>query len=210
MKYNIEEIYAEYKIREENALLLIEEVKFIILECINREKINIHSLKNRFKEFDSFLGKVERKKSENPFHEIYDLIGFRITCLFLEDIQNISDLLKINFELIETFDSMEEGDYDVFGYMACHHKAMLKHNSKFNGIAKNYPFEIQVMTIAKNAWASISHHLFYKKEFFLPDNLKRDFHALSALLYIADKQFSLLRKEQFVYYLEQVDKLNGD
>jgi len=61
---------------------------------------------------------------------------------------------------------------------------------------KKIPFEIQVRTIAQDAWAAISHYLDYKKKSVIPDQLKRDFHALSGLFYVADTHFLFIRREQ--------------
>ena len=57
------------------------------------------------------------------------------------------------------------------------------------------PFEIQIRTIAQDAWASIS-HIFYKKERQIPQHLERDFYALQGLFYVADTHFDSLRDSQ--------------
>jgi hypothetical protein len=55
----------------------------------------------------------------------------------------------------------------------------------------NMPFEIQVRTIAMDAWANVSHYLEYKSETDVPSDLRRDFYALSGLFYVADKHFEM-------------------
>ena len=47
------------------------------------------------------------------------------------------------------------------------------------------PFEIQVRTIAMDAWANVSHHLDYKSDKDVPAELRKDFYALSGLFYLA-------------------------
>ena len=42
-----------------------------------------------------------------------------------------------------------------------------------------------------DAWASASRYLDYKSEQDIPTDLKRDFHALSGLFYVADKHFEM-------------------
>jgi len=42
-----------------------------------------------------------------------------------------------------------------------------------------------------DAWANVSHYLAYKGESSIPEELRRDFYALSGLFYIADKHFEL-------------------
>ena len=208
MKYNIEQILEEYNIRKDNAKLLIDEVKYIIYHAIEREYIKIHSLIPRIKPFDSFLNKIKRKKLKDPFNEVHDLIGFRVICLFLEDIKIIGGLLIKELDVFDTENKIDEKGHDVFGYFASHYKARLKKNGTITGIVKDYSFEIQVRTIAQDAWASISHYLDYKQESCLPDNLRRDFHALSGLFYIADTHFSLLRQEQSKNLVNELQKMD--
>jgi len=212
MKYNIERLFEEYQIRKENTKSLIDQVKYNIYRATTRDNIKIHYIFDRLKEFDSFLSKIKRKKLIDPFNEIHDLIGFRIICLFLEDITKIGDLLSKEFEVFFIENKIEEASHDVFGYMASHYKARLKDKDKDKDkivdLAKNYSFEIQIRTIAQDAWASISHHLFYKHDISLPANLKRDFHALSGLFYIADTHFSLLQDEQQKYFVKELQELD--
>lgn len=196
MRYDIDKILEEYNKRKENANFLIDEVRYIIAHTLDKEHIKIHYTLDRIKGFDSFLDKIRRKNLQDPFNEIHDLIGFRIICLFLEDVKNIGDLLLKEFAVFDVEDKTDEAGYDVFGYMGSHYKARLNDNTLFTNALKEYSFEIQIRTIAQDAWASISHHLDYKKESSIPTNLKRDFHALSGLFYIADTHFSLLKQEQ--------------
>ncbi|MBI4489516.1 MAG: hypothetical protein HY694_10565 [Deltaproteobacteria bacterium] len=65
------------------------------------------------------------------------------------------------------------------------------------------PFEIQIRTIAQDAWASISHYLDYKKESDIPAQLRRDFYALSGLFYVADRHFAMLKKELTEYFVDK-------
>jgi ppGpp synthetase/RelA/SpoT-type nucleotidyltranferase len=202
MKYDIEKILEEYNIRKSNAKPLIDEVKYRISQATTKEHIKIHHIFDRIKGFDSFLDKIKRKKLSDPFNEVHDLIGFRIICLFLEDTHKIGDLLMKEFDVFDKNDKIEDVRYDVFGYMSSHYKAKLQNSDIFTDIARNYIFEIQVRTIAQDAWASISHYLFYKQETQLPDNLRRDFHAVSGLFYIADTHFSLLQNEQLKHFID--------
>lgn len=210
MRYDIDKLLEEYDIRKENSKPLIDEVKYILYRAINKENIKIHSLIQRIKGFDSFLDKSKRKGFKHPFNAVHDLIGFRIICLFLEDINKIGELLNKEFNIFGTEDKSKEMRYNVFGYMASHYKAKLKDESTLTGLAKDYTFEIQVRTIAQDAWASLSHYLEYKKESVLPINLKRDFYALSGLFYIADTHFSILRQEQTKTLYHVLEKLQKD
>ena len=88
-----------------------------------------------------------------------------------------------------TDNKTESLDPNIFDYMSLHIIARLKDEDG------SIPFEIQVRTIAQDAWASISHYLDYKKTEGVPEELRRNFYALNGLFYIADFNFSLLKKE---------------
>jgi len=94
---------------------------------------------------------------------------------------------------------INSSELNVFGYMSLHLKCKIKNTQldpKADKTIKNIPFEIQIRTIAQDAWASISHHLDYKKDSTIPEELRRDFHALSGLFYVADTHFSILSQEK--------------
>jgi len=60
---------------------------------------------------------------------------------------------------------------------------------------KSYRFELQCRTLLMDAWANVSHYLAYKGEASIPEHLRRDFHALSGLFYVADRHFELFFRE---------------
>ena len=131
-----------------------------------------------------------------------DVVGLRIVCLFHSDVKEIGVIVKKNFEIIEEDDKINSVDVDIFGYMSLHYKAKLKDvssDSYYKNI-KDIPFEIQIRTVAQDAWASISHYLDYKNESEIPIQLKRDFHALSGLFYVADTHFEILQQEVTKHY----------
>lgn len=207
MIYDKITLFEEYQRRIKNARMIIDQVKFIIGLAVNREGIKIHYIFDRIKEFNSFVEKIERKDIQKPFDEIHDLIGIRIICLFLEDVTKIGDLVKKEFDVFEIANKIDEVNPDVFGYMSSHYKARFQDRDVIIPIAKEYTFEIQIRTIAQDAWASISHYLLYKQESSLPQKLIRDFHALSGLFYVADTHFSLLRGEQLKFLFKQVQEI---
>lgn len=197
---NIAELESEYNNKKESYSKIINIVKFILKKEIDRKKIKYHSFYSRIKEFDSFRDKIKRKNIKDPFNEIYDLVGFRIVCLFLSDIEKIGDIIKSTFKTIEEDNKIANTKVDTFGYMSIHFKVKFKDTSDFgNKDLNNIPFEIQVRTIVQDAWASISHYLDYKQEIGMPIHLKRNLHALSGLFYLADAHFGIIKREHFRY-----------
>jgi hypothetical protein len=69
--------------------------------------------------------------------------------------------------------------------------------------------EIQVRTVLQHAWAAIDHKLAYKSDHTVPRELRRDLNRLSALLELADKEFSGLQAAVDALeerYAESVDR----
>lgn len=204
MKLDISRLREDYDGKAAEFNFLIETVKFSIQQEIKRNKIKIHSFTHRIKTFDSFLDKIRRKNITDPFKEIHDLVGLRIVCLFSPDLTILRDIIQKEFDIFEEDNKVENSELDIFGYMSLHYKAKLKVESSSQGLnsIQETPFEIQVRTIAQDAWASISHYLDYKQESFLPAELRRDFYALSGLFYVADTHFAMLRKEQSKFFMD--------
>lgn len=173
---------------------LRDEVLFAVNHGLKAGGIKTHSVQARVKDVDSFLGKIERKGYKKPFEQTDDLVGLRIVCYFLSDIPKIKDILHNHFRVVKEEDKVQAGDVSSFGYMSVHHVCMLpdSHTGPRYDALKGLRFEIQTRTVGMDAWASISHFLAYKGEASIPKDLRRSFHALSGLFYLADKQFEVL------------------
>ena len=188
----------EYEKRYAFLEQLKEVVEHISRRVLSRKKINYHIVLGRVKDFDSFQDKILRKGFSDPFNDVKDLVGVRVVCLFRPEVEEVANIIKDTFTILEEDNQMEGTSPDNFGYMAFHLKAKLKDSQvdTSHEEIKNVPFEVQIRTIAQDAWAAISHYLDYKKESDIPARLKRDFHALSGLFYVADVHFSMLGEEK--------------
>lgn len=160
-------------------------------KAISKSAIKVHSFTARIKAFDSCVNKVMDKKIKKPFEEIKDFVGLRVICLFLSDLDRVGNVIKETFEVLDRKDKTNDSGKNVFGYMGTHFIVKLKAKKETNPM----PFEIQVRTIAQDAWASVSHHLDYKTNS-IPKELEKDFHALSGLFYVADTHFLFLQQEK--------------
>jgi putative GTP pyrophosphokinase len=210
MKIDTKAIIKQYDSNLDKYNSLINTVDRILKKSIAKKGIKIHSALHRIKEIDSLLDKMRRKKIDNPFDRVHDIVGFRVVCLFLSDLDELKNLFTNEFDVFDKDDKIKDEELNIFGYMSVHLKARLKHpdSSKVSIDSEliNMPFEIQIRTIAQEAWASISHHLDYKKDSDISDNLKRDFHALSGLFYVADTHFGMLKQEQRKYIIDKIKK----
>lgn len=211
MRINNALIISQYNNNLEKYKALEKFVHYNLDKIIKRNKIKIHSIDHRIKEISSIVDKARRKKIENPLDHFHDLVGFRVVCLFLTDLEKIEKIICDEFEVFERDDKITDTEMNTFGYMSLHLKAYIKPSDsndpdsscEFPEKIEKIPFEIQVRTIAQDAWASISHYLDYKKESDIPVQLKKDFYALSGLFYVADTHFSILKKEQSSYLFDK-------
>jgi len=177
---------------------LDDEALFSIKAELDKTDIKIHSIPSRIKTLESFLNKINLYQIEKPFEKINDIIGLRVICLFLADIEKIGDIVRNTFEVIKEDNKIDNSKFASFGYLSVHF--IVKLGKSFSGTRYNdiceIPFEIQVRTIAMDAWANISHYLEYKTDKDIPDELKRDFYALSGMFYVADKHFQLFFEQR--------------
>jgi ppGpp synthetase/RelA/SpoT-type nucleotidyltranferase len=172
---------------------LRDEALFILERGLGLAAIKYHALNSRIKSFESFLAKKERKTLDNPFDQIRDVVGIRVVCLFLSDIQRVGDVVRRDFDVVEEDDKIEGQHVSSFGYMSFHFTAQIKGSfagPRYDAIL-GIPFEIQVRTIAMDAWAATSHYLDYRTDSDVPSDLRRDFYALSGLFYVADRHFEM-------------------
>ncbi|WP_406304474.1 hypothetical protein OHA61_22040 [Streptomyces sp. NBC_00885] len=186
----------QYRSRRKEYEALCEELEFSLKKKLNDAGIKWHSITSRVKELESFLEKVERKEYADPFGQAEDLAGARIVCLFMLDLDRVGEVISAIFDVLDKEDKINEGEASAFGYMSHHY--ICKLSDRYSGerydSIKGMKFEIQVRTILMDAWANMSHYLSYKNEESIPQDLVKDFHALSGLLYVGDRHFEALFK----------------
>lgn len=176
---------------------LCEEVEFTLRAALKREGIKTHSVIARVKDRVSYLEKITRKGYENPLEEVEDIVGIRVVCLFMADLPKVNALVQEVFTVLKEEDKVEGGASDSFGYMSIHYVCNLHGDNsgpRYAGLEK-LKFEVQCRTILMDAWANVSHYLAYKGEASIPEHLRRDFHALAGLFYVADKHFELFFRD---------------
>lgn len=174
-------------------------------------KIKIHTLHSRIKSLDSIYSKAQRKNLFDPVDELTDIVGLRVVAIFLSDLVKIASVLSECFDVQHTDDKLTALLPSQFGYMSMHLIAQIRSSfqgTRYNGI-KEIKFEIQLRTIAMDAWAAASHYLDYKSEADVPVDLQRDFHALSGLFYVADQHFELFFKARSLTQ-EKVEEIFRD
>jgi len=172
--------------------LLKDQAKFILEQGLQKSGLQVvYPIQCRIKEFDQFLKKAEQKQCEDPFEEIHDICGLRVVCYLRSGMEPIASIIRERFSVIEEDNKVEGLDFSSSAYSAIHFVVEMKESyagPPYDDIA-HLKFEVQLLTIAMHAWASVSHYLDYKSDIDAPSELKKDFRALSALFYLADTHF---------------------
>lgn len=159
--------------------------------------------KSRIKGFSSYYKKLIRIKPHSLKQEqlpaLSDLIGIRIICPFLEDLQRVEKQIVENFTIIEIEKKGTERTFREFGYESIH--ILINIPDEFKSDKINLPHglvcEIQIRTILQDAWAEVEHELVYKSEFSPFDlPLRRKLASMNASLSLADIIFQEIRDYQ--------------
>jgi putative GTP pyrophosphokinase len=187
-------LQGEYRNRVPIFTRLADEALFALKSGLDGSDIKLHSLTTRVKSLASLEEKIQRKAYSAPLQQVTDIVGVRIVVLFLSDLSRVAEIVASTFDVLDADDKVQGvEDPSTFGYMSQHFEAMLPktHTGPRYDDLLGIRFEVQVRTLLMDAWANVSHHLAYKGESSIPPELRRDFHALSGLFYVADKHFEL-------------------
>ena len=159
------------------------------------------TIKYRVKRFKNYFGKLKKVcagLNDGSSGFITDLLGLRIICPFLEDLDIIENLLTKHFQIVETERKGGQNSFREFGYDSVHLLIKLKDFP----VEESIPFsedvcEIQLRTILQDAWAEVEHELVYKSDICLPnESIKRKLASLNASLTLSDLIFQEIRDYQ--------------
>ncbi|MCQ2575667.1 MAG: (p)ppGpp synthetase [Treponema sp.] len=166
--------------------------------------------KSRVKSFESYYKKILRLKPQEAsttesFVYITDMMGIRMICAFLEDINIAVEQIKKNFDVVEVEVKGADKKFSEFGYESTHVLIKIPESCKPQAdkyadlpqITDDIVCEIQIRTILQDAWAEVEHELIYKTEFNPFDlPLRRKLASINASLTLADITFQEIRDYQ--------------
>lgn len=171
----------------------------------NADVGEVTKIEGRVKNKEESIKKFQRKyqiklEADDQPYEIKDylsdLIGIRIICLYEDQIEMVSKVLKRHFKIIDVTDKISaiESTEDSFGYKGLHMDLTL--NDQMSSLPKYHPyadyhFEVQIRSLIQDAWSVLDHKIKYKKS--IPNDLKRRINILSALFELADREFKEIR-----------------
>ncbi|MGP1415115.1 MAG: (p)ppGpp synthetase [Treponema sp.] len=162
---------------------------------------NSLTYKARVKSFDSYYKKIQKFKIKSVGKEIpllTDILGIRIMCTFISNLEEVKNILSKNFELYDVENKGDHSNYKSFGYESIHFVVNVPDSFKVGLlIPDGIVFEIQLRTVLQDAWAEIEHDLVYKSETTALDvPMKRKLAAINASLTLADIVFQEINDYQ--------------
>src|ERR1051326_369587 len=173
-------------------------LKSLIEDLLLSAHIDAAQIEWRAKTPDSLAAKIDRKQYTNPLLQCSDLAGLRVITYYPDDAVRIADVIRAEFDVDESrsADTAARLNEEVFGYRSIH--MVVRLGSARAGFAEWHRYasmfaEVQIRSVLQHAWAAISHKLDYKSAAHVPPTLRRQLFRLSALLELADDQFTNLR-----------------
>jgi putative GTP pyrophosphokinase len=167
------------------------------------ESVNV---KTRVKTLDSFLKKMQKLDMDDfsfPDNIIYDLIGARVTCWFLDDCKGIADfIVASNFIMVspdQIFNYIEKPKASGYRGIHLHGQIFFESMTSEKGDIKLVPekvtCEIQVRTKLMDAWADLTHEFHYKaKDVGIEDShLEKMLETQAKRLHSEDESFVAMR-----------------
>lgn len=163
-------------------------------------------VKTRVKTLDSFIKKMQKVGMEDfhfPDKIVYDLIGARVTCWFLDDCKGIADFIVssnfINVQSDQIFNYIEKPK--ASGYRAIHlhgqifYESMTSEKGDIKLVPEKLTCEIQVRTKLMDAWADLTHEFHYKaKDVGIEDaHLEKVLESQAKRLFSEDESFVAIR-----------------
>ncbi|MEW6467774.1 MAG: (p)ppGpp synthetase [Bacteroidota bacterium] len=207
------QILGEYKTKEALLSEFKDRLEKLLTELLKENKIVVHQVPARVKTFESLSKKLDKKKGKyNSFSDLTDIVGLRIIVYLENEVDIVADMIRKEF-VIDEVNSVDKRKLasDSFGYKSLHYvvnlseqRIALTENKKF----KDIKAEIQIRSILQHAWAEIEHDIGYKGEHEIPEQHKRTFSRIAALLETADLEFVRLKGELSAYEKDVNTRIN--
>lgn len=124
----------------------------------------IHHMECRMKSMDSILEKARRRGCEMSADSICgtvrDIAGVRVICNYIDDVYRLAELLMKQecYTVVKVRDYIRQPKEN--GYRSLHIVVQLPVQATDG--THTVPVEIQLRTVAMDAWASLEHEMIYK------------------------------------------------
>ena len=157
----------------------------------------IHNIQCRIKKKQSIEEKLQRKGKEptvmNAKDYLQDIAGVRVICYFVDDIYNLTELLKSQSDLIVIRERDYIGNPKPNGYRS-YHVIVGVPVYCLDGM-EYFPVEVQLRTMAMDFWASLEHQLRYKSDVEIPEHMSDDLKKCADVIAETDQEMQRIAKE---------------
>jgi len=241
-KHQREAILISFLNEKEKYKKLGEYIVQLIQDDPSSPKESLHTIIYRTKDELRLIEKINRLNKEleaglppimeeNYQTRVGDLLGVRIICLRLSDIEKVEAYLNLlseenilsfvkgpdqkrSFILpVNPVDSIPDDiDLRYSGYSSIHYQIELSENSDAPPGLKGLIFELQLRTILEEAWSEIDHKYRYMRSRIgvtLPEHIHMGFYNLSAYLQVAAFQAEYLCRLAEAHSLKKIAKVKG-
>jgi len=202
-KADVESVLAEFESKKEVFASFCEKTTDLVEELLKDAKIQYQSVQARIKTRDKLRDKyLDSEKNYRQLNDITDQVALRIITYYEDEVDRAAEIIKREFDVdAEKSIDKREMEPDKFGYYALNYICKYSKVRLFHVEYKKFAdicCEIQITSILRHAWAEIEHPWYDLKGAF-PDDIKRRFARMAALLEIAESEFLSLRKIQSDY-----------
>nr|WP_246858106.1 GTP pyrophosphokinase family protein [Corynebacterium sp. sy017] len=168
-----------------------------IEDVLSDAGLTFDRVSGRLKEWQSLKAKAKKRTASGelmypqPWNDIHDLIGIRITTFHSTDIPQIVEVLKDTFIVHRSVDKAAQTRIaGGFGYGSHHLILEVDHASQELSSYAGHQFEVQIRTVLQHAWAEFEHDIRYKRnQQELDPRIDRAFTLAAGLIELADQQF---------------------
>lgn len=170
-----EEFYGQalYSLKIAEQYLLEMIAKYSVELGIHQSVSPVMNCQSRIKSAESMIKKLRGRGLKANWHSaltsVYDAVGVRIICGFVDDVYKIAAWLEAHKEL----EIIERKDYFAWpkpnGYRSYHLCLRI-----CTGKAAGTLAEIQIRTMAIDFWATLEHQLKYKKKIPCEDLIRKE------------------------------------
>jgi putative GTP pyrophosphokinase len=203
---NEEKKVEQLLIKYDFALKMLEtELDILIKEYEYKNGYNpVEHIKSRIKSKESATKKLQRKNYDitvdNIIKYVHDMIGIRIVCSFITDVNDIVNTIKKSKHL----KIKEEKDYITnpkdTGYTSYHIIVLVP--IYLSESTEYVEAEIQIRTIAMDFWATLDHKTRYKFDEMIPEEVQTEMYKCSLDIKSLDTKMQKLNNIMKKYNLD--------
>lgn len=157
----------------------------------------VEHIKSRIKNISSVFFKLKSKNLdvtvENITRYVYDMVGIRIICSFVNEVYEIASIIRSanGFIIKKEIDYVKEPKKS--GYRSYHMHVLVPIH--LENITEYIEVEIQIRTVAMDCWASLDHKLRYKFIGEFPEKLNLEIAQSAADMMKIDNKMQKIADE---------------